>query len=1174
MDQPNDAVFISCAVEDGPWARRLDESLRGAGRTVAFPVRQPGQNYLEETLREGAARAENLVVIWSEHSKNTKSVHEEIAAFEASRSTANITQRRDLIVVDIGGGPLIPALAEAFVVAELVANDKRWTSPSEVPEEIWNAMVERLVRLLDGMTPAQKGSPPQANRPVTPRRNKRPTGSPAAGTPPATEPDDPLRADRVAQRYAMFQSVREILDHASEVAGKSIRTITSGLLLAAVSDRGTVMPSPTWAAAWLRSRWGDAGNTRLQELARETAAALEKEATPAVFVLTDGADQALDRASEIARRTSGVDEIRTRHLLGALLTDPRGADQSSTLGALEDLGHDVSALREAYFDFVRGYGDDDNAWGDILLGARPQEQLLSRFDADSDSGDDQLDIRPDVLAFAGLIASRTLKPPLSIGLFGEWGSGKTFFMRMLAKQVALLARHAREDSTAHRTRQREQTFYRRIVQIEFNAWHYAEGNLWASLVQHIFDNLRVIDDKKRRASEELQEPILKKLQVEKAAEAQARRELDDAERQRSDAATALDTAKTEFEKKSRDLAAISAANVLADAPSEKIQQAIAPALEALGFATVFKRGVELRATLLEAKGMLTRGHAALIPLMSSKDRQRRWIQLSMALLAGPAAAFVVLWITTTLGQERIANVAALSGGAASFLASCTAWLHRQLTWVGDRMKQVESAQHTFDESIEAAQADNLKKLREAQEQLRLLEADYVSAKQRAEDAHRRVVDAEAKLREATVPRLLTTFIEQRANSSDYRKHLGVLALVRNDFERLSDLISEENEQLDGVLRDGVDTFPTYDDELVDENVRINRIVLYIDDLDRCPPAKVVDVLQAVHLLLAFPLFVVVVGVDARWVVRSLEARYRELLKSDGGPPDQATVNEFRELFGNASAHDYVEKIFQVPFWLKPMSAESSRRLVRDLLKDSVAPRVPTTTPAVTPVNQAGPTPQTDTATPPVAAGTDIAAGPPPADSGSQHLETDQQAQAATTAESGRATPDLSPEGFTISPDEVQFISDLAPLLGRSPRTLKRFVNVYRLIRVGLSPWERQLFLLDDYGVADFRAVLFLLAVDTGAPLVAASVFQTIRDLSFGLIVESSKSRSQKVLAPTLRNLIDELDRNDATKQAPEWRRVRDWLDRRLHAGTLPDDANRFARWIPRVSRFSFHTGRL
>jgi hypothetical protein len=48
---------------------------------------------------------------------------------------------------------------------------------------------------------------------------------------------------------------------------------------------------------------------------------------------------------------------------------------------------------------------------------------------------------------------------------------------------------------------------------------------------------------------------------------------------------------------------------------------------------------------------------------------------------------------------------------------------------------------------------------------------------------------------------------------------------------------------------------------------IDRIVLYIDDLDRCSTETVSQVLDAVHLLLALPLFAVVVGVDPRWLAR-------------------------------------------------------------------------------------------------------------------------------------------------------------------------------------------------------------------------------------------------------------------------------------------------------------------
>jgi len=37
-------------------------------------------------------------------------------------------------------------------------------------------------------------------------------------------------------------------------------------------------------------------------------------------------------------------------------------------------------------------------------------------------------IRAEFDAFAYLLASRGLLPPLAVGLFGDWGSGKSIFM--------------------------------------------------------------------------------------------------------------------------------------------------------------------------------------------------------------------------------------------------------------------------------------------------------------------------------------------------------------------------------------------------------------------------------------------------------------------------------------------------------------------------------------------------------------------------------------------------------------------------------------------------------------------------------------------------------------------------------------------------------------------------
>ncbi|MGH8917796.1 MAG: P-loop NTPase fold protein, partial [Actinomycetes bacterium] len=96
---------------------------------------------------------------------------------------------------------------------------------------------------------------------------------------------------------------------------------------------------------------------------------------------------------------------------------------------------------------------------------------------------DLVGIEAEVNAFAHLIAAKTLTPPLAIGLFGDWGAGKSYFLRSVQRRIdQLVGTEAAEAQSP--------PFYRSIAQIEFNAWQYVEGNLWASLLEHLFRNLR------------------------------------------------------------------------------------------------------------------------------------------------------------------------------------------------------------------------------------------------------------------------------------------------------------------------------------------------------------------------------------------------------------------------------------------------------------------------------------------------------------------------------------------------------------------------------------------------------------------------------------------------------------------------------------------------------------
>src|SRR3974377_346308 len=107
---------------------------------------------------------------------------------------------------------------------------------------------------------------------------------------------------------------------------------------------------------------------------------------------------------------------------------------------------------------------------------------------------------------------------------------------------------------------------------------------------------------------------------------------------------------------------------------------------------------------------------------------------------------------------------------------------------------------------------------------------------------------------------------------------------------------------------------------------VDRIVLYIDDLDRCPGDRVVAVLEAIHLLLSFELFVVVVGVDIRWAAKSLAEKYPQHLT-----PGIYEGGQWAPLGDGVRALDYLEKIFQIPFWLPPMEEDESRSMIVEMV---------------------------------------------------------------------------------------------------------------------------------------------------------------------------------------------------------------------------------------------------
>jgi hypothetical protein len=127
---------------------------------------------------------------------------------------------------------------------------------------------------------------------------------------------------------------------------------------------------------------------------------------------------------------------------------------------------------------------------------------LGNDNPEAEALDDKLGVDDEAWAFARVAAARQVMPPLAFGIFGDWGSGKSFFMRLIKEHVDHLQNPETDEAKSG-------LFHQNVVQIRFNAWHYVDSNLWASLVDHIFSELdrRVLE----KAKQTDENPIFDKL---------------------------------------------------------------------------------------------------------------------------------------------------------------------------------------------------------------------------------------------------------------------------------------------------------------------------------------------------------------------------------------------------------------------------------------------------------------------------------------------------------------------------------------------------------------------------------------------------------------------------------------------------------------------------------------
>jgi hypothetical protein len=869
---------------------------------------------------------------------------------------------------------------------------------------------------------------------------------------------------RKATRYAVVdQDKRQIV--------LDLGTLFLAMLSVGLSDKaaGNYGAESTWFAEWLSMRVGD--KIRLRSATDEgmtgTPTLLGALQQGFEIIPSGSVRNALEVAVSYANRTLKGSSSDLRHLFAAMVTSRSMPNAVARLGWAPTEG-DLADLRQALYARIaanREQGEDMGAWRQILLAEEgqppaPRREFLPRFSNDrpaayDPSRSDHLGTDPDIVALARLICLKEATTPLSIGIFGGWGAGKSTFMNRLEAEITRITESVAAQASTPRNAGEKATadhqFISQVVHIRFNAWQFADANLWASLTAEFFDQLRAGGFSRQDS----------------AVHAKLVTQVNDHVQQLTKAAAATEETLNQGDhlvvaaREARDKAMNALKAEQSTGPSRALLETISDAYEKhkadlieLGRRTDQKDVIKGINGFVET-AKVARSISGKLELVWASLRAKP-TRMAVFIFAVLLAA-VSIWTLLSFDLASVVSVLTSAGVLGALTAAVGAVRPGIRAFVSILRTTADFAQ-----KLDLVTAENLKiflqrkaALEEKEAALKAAEAEAAARREAAAQASKALARYVSSSGGSNPPRLLRYMLEDDPDTKAIDREIGLISRARRLFQAVDTIVAEKKSSNGNAHEDVPD-----------------RIVLYIDDLDRCTHRQVYEALQAIHLLLDFELFAVVVAVDVAWIQAALAAQ-TEMGMPAGPAASGGTAEPAVDLERRKRAIAYLEKIFQLPFWLRPLNADDEKggsygAFIRGLIESDTAAREDKQ------AAHRGNEPSNQSTTPPDAA-----------DTQTRPDEFGGQTGTGTGSERKDGLGDAL-EAVTLSQDEVDFLS--SPAIGtiapRTPRGAKRLLNVYRLVRARMSDSASLPIPAADAEMI-YPIVALLVAVETGQPVEVA-----------------------------------------------------------------------------------------
>ncbi len=248
-------------------------------------------------------------------------------------------------------------------------------------------------------------------------------------------------------------------------------------------------------------------------------------------------------------------------------------------------------------------------------------------------------------------------------------------------------------------------------------------------------------------------------------------------------------------------------------------------------------------------------------------------------------------------------------------------------------------------------------------------------------------------------------ISKYVKSPDYKNKVGFIGQFQDDFKLVIGVVTENGK------------WP---------------LVVFIDDLDRCTPAKAASVIEAINLLLDSQHCIFVIGMDARILSMSIQAKYKDL---------QELFKDAQKPIGPSLGRHFLEKIIQIDFRI-PIPDEQH---IDEFISIQLG------------LSQAQSNIDDDKSARKLAESLIQAEKRAGKNLDEARLSVLKQ-QSELASEIDEARENIQKISFEEYPEIQSTIREIVPFLKYNPRQIKRFINMYRL--QALIAYQRGVFELE------------------------------------------------------------------------------------------------------------------